>query len=87
MDAGKLHAARLPGDQAEKLHHYFGEDLQQMLLELGFTWISSKYPAHESGEPMQEPSEAVYADIVRAQAEDVVIARPRLRQQRMMLGQ
>jgi peptidoglycan/xylan/chitin deacetylase (PgdA/CDA1 family) len=45
------------------------EDLQQMLLELGFTWVSSKYPAHESGDPMQEPSEAVYTDIVRAQAE------------------
>ena len=45
------------------------EDLQQMLLDLGFTWVSSKYPAHESGEPMQEPSADVYADIVRAQAE------------------
>ena len=45
------------------------EDLQQMLLDLGFTWISSKYPPHATGEPMQEPSEDVYADIVRAQAE------------------
>lgn len=45
------------------------EDLQQMLLDLGFTWVSSKYPAYDSGEPMQEPSEAVYADIVRAQAD------------------
>ena len=45
------------------------EDLQQMLLDLGFDWISSKYPSHKSGEPMQEPTGDVYADIVRAQAE------------------
>jgi peptidoglycan/xylan/chitin deacetylase (PgdA/CDA1 family) len=45
------------------------EDIQQMLLDLGFTWVSSKYPAHKAGEPMQEPGEEVYADIVRAQAE------------------
>jgi peptidoglycan/xylan/chitin deacetylase (PgdA/CDA1 family) len=45
------------------------EDIQQMLLDLGFTWVSSKYPAHKAGEPMQEPREDVYADIVRAQAE------------------
>jgi peptidoglycan/xylan/chitin deacetylase (PgdA/CDA1 family) len=43
------------------------EDIQQMLLDLGFTWVSSKYPAHKAGEPMQEPGEDVYADIVRAQ--------------------
>src|SRR5581483_4148440 len=40
-------------------------DLQRLLLELGFTWISSKYPAH----PMspQEPSQAVLDGIVQAQ--------------------
>ncbi len=43
------------------------EDLQQMLLDQGFAWVSSKYPAHQTGEPMQEPGDAVYADIVRAQ--------------------
>ncbi|MCA9078037.1 MAG: polysaccharide deacetylase family protein [Planctomycetaceae bacterium] len=45
------------------------EDIQQMLLDLGYTWASCKYPKHEYGEPMQEPSPEVYADIVRAQAE------------------
>jgi peptidoglycan/xylan/chitin deacetylase (PgdA/CDA1 family) len=43
------------------------EDLQQMLLDRGFAWVSSKYPAHQAGEPMQAPGDAVYADIVRAQ--------------------
>ncbi len=41
--------------------------LQQMLLEQGFTWVSSKYPSHGSGEPKREPTEAVYAEIVARQ--------------------
>jgi peptidoglycan/xylan/chitin deacetylase (PgdA/CDA1 family) len=44
-------------------------DLQRMLLDLGFRWVSSKYPPHQSGKPGVEPDAAVYADIVRAQAE------------------
>jgi peptidoglycan/xylan/chitin deacetylase (PgdA/CDA1 family) len=44
-------------------------DVQQLLLEAGFTWASCKYPRHISGEPMQEPGPEVYADIVRAQAD------------------
>jgi len=43
------------------------EDIQQMLLDLGFTWCSAKYPKHEIGEPMQEPTAEVYASIVEAQ--------------------
>jgi hypothetical protein len=43
-------------------------DVQQMLLELGFTWVSSVYPPHDLRLPMQEPSEAVYAAIVATQA-------------------
>jgi peptidoglycan/xylan/chitin deacetylase (PgdA/CDA1 family) len=43
-------------------------DLQKMLLRQGFTWVSSLYPAHQSGTPKQPPGEAVYADILRAQA-------------------
>lgn len=43
------------------------EDLQQLLLDQGFTWISSKYPAHRAGQPGQEPSAEDYGDIVRAQ--------------------
>lgn len=44
-------------------------DIQAMLLRQGFTWVSSKYPRHEAGTPKQEPSEAVYTDIVRAQSD------------------
>lgn len=43
-------------------------DLQKMLLRQGFTWVSSLYPAHTCGVPKQQPGDAVYADIVRAQA-------------------
>jgi len=42
-------------------------DLQQMLLDLGFDWVSSQYPAHLRGEPKQEPAPEVYASIVQAQ--------------------
>jgi peptidoglycan/xylan/chitin deacetylase (PgdA/CDA1 family) len=43
-------------------------DIQRMLLDLGFPWVSSLYPAHQFGQPMQEPSAEVYADIVAQQA-------------------
>jgi peptidoglycan/xylan/chitin deacetylase (PgdA/CDA1 family) len=44
-------------------------DLQKMLLDLGFTWVSSKYPGHQTGRPKEVPTEEVFADIVRAQKE------------------
>ena len=44
-------------------------DLQKMFVDLGFSWISSKYPRHLSGKPMQEPPEDVYRSIVQAQRE------------------
>jgi peptidoglycan/xylan/chitin deacetylase (PgdA/CDA1 family) len=52
------------------------EDLQRMLLELGFTWVSSKYPGHKigptnqqrQGEAPAEPSDDVIRSIVEAQA-------------------
>ena len=44
-------------------------DVQQLLLDAGFTWASCKYPRHQSGEEKQEPAPDVYADIVRAQAD------------------
>ena len=43
------------------------EDIQQLLQEAGFHWISSKYPGHANSEPMLEPSAEVYADIVAKQ--------------------
>lgn len=42
------------------------EDLQRMLLDLGFKWVSSLYPAHSNTEAKQEPTEAVYDSIVQA---------------------
>ena len=39
-----------------------------MLLKQGFTWVSSLYPAHTCGKPKEQPGDAVYADIVQAQA-------------------
>lgn len=44
------------------------EDLQQMLLDLGFRWVSSVYPAHANTDPQKEPTEDVYNSIVEAQA-------------------
>jgi peptidoglycan/xylan/chitin deacetylase (PgdA/CDA1 family) len=43
-------------------------DLQTMLLELGYQWVSSKYPAHPNGKPGEAPDAAVFEGIVRAQA-------------------
>jgi peptidoglycan/xylan/chitin deacetylase (PgdA/CDA1 family) len=43
-------------------------DLQQMLLDQGFTWVSSKYPAHPLGPSGMEPSSKVLDAIVKAQA-------------------
>jgi peptidoglycan/xylan/chitin deacetylase (PgdA/CDA1 family) len=42
-------------------------DLQKMLLDLGFPWISSRYPAHPAGKPKEEPTPDVYEAIVKAQ--------------------
>jgi hypothetical protein len=43
-------------------------DLREMLRGQGFTWVSSLYPQHATGEPQREPGAAVYESIVRAQA-------------------
>jgi peptidoglycan/xylan/chitin deacetylase (PgdA/CDA1 family) len=45
------------------------EDVQKMLLELGFKWVSSKYPGHQLGPALQEPSEEVIQSITAAQKE------------------
>jgi len=42
------------------------EDLQQMLLDEGFTWVSSKYPQHEYGIAKQPPTTKVLDSIVEA---------------------
>jgi peptidoglycan/xylan/chitin deacetylase (PgdA/CDA1 family) len=47
------------------------EDVQQMLLDLGFDWISAKYPAHPGVEDLhgtgKPPSQEAYDNIVAAQ--------------------
>lgn len=57
---------RTPGGFADGL--VGRDDLQKMLLELGFTWVSSKYPAHAVSEAGKEPTQAIYDSIVAAQA-------------------
>jgi hypothetical protein len=42
-------------------------DVRKWLIELGFTWVSSKYPSHPMGEPLKEPTEDVIKGIVAAQ--------------------
>jgi peptidoglycan/xylan/chitin deacetylase (PgdA/CDA1 family) len=56
---------RTPGGFAHGLQGR--EDVQRMLLDLGFTWVSSKYPAHPSGQPGAAPTPDVLESIVRAQ--------------------
>jgi hypothetical protein len=56
---------RTPGGFRDGLKNR--EDLQKMLLKQGFPWVSSLYPAHTCGKPKEEPTDAVYADIVKAQ--------------------
>ncbi len=41
-------------------------DVRKWLIDLGFTWVSSKYPAHPNSKPMTEPSDDVLKGIVAA---------------------
>jgi Polysaccharide deacetylase len=55
---------RTPGGFAKGLADR--PDVQRMLLELGFTWVSSVYPPHKMSDPKQEPTAEVYDSIVAA---------------------
>ena len=61
---------RTPGGFAEGLAGR--EDLQRMLLELGFTWVSSKYVGPKIGPAGEEPGSAVISGV----AEAVALAQP-----------
>ncbi|MEC7566907.1 MAG: polysaccharide deacetylase family protein [Planctomycetota bacterium] len=61
----KQNGFRTPGGFYKALDER--EDLQKLLLDLGFDWISCKYPAHKSERTDSGVSAEVYADIVRAQ--------------------
>jgi peptidoglycan/xylan/chitin deacetylase (PgdA/CDA1 family) len=60
---------RTPGGFADGLAGR--EDLQQMLLDLGFSWVSSKYPAHADIEDLhgtgRSPSKQAVDNILAAQ--------------------
>lgn len=59
---------RTPGGFADGLTPT--PDVQQMFLDLGFKWISCKYPAHLYNETSDAaPTQKVFDDIVRAQKE------------------
>ena len=58
---------RTPGGFADGLIDR--PDVRKMLLDLGFTWISSRYPAHLVGEVGKEPTAEVFASIRKAQAD------------------
>lgn len=45
------------------------EDVQQMLLRLGYRWVSAKYPAHLAAREGQPPTEEVFDSILAAQRE------------------
>ncbi|MCA9072033.1 MAG: polysaccharide deacetylase family protein [Planctomycetaceae bacterium] len=44
------------------------EDVQKMLLDEGFSWVSSLYPEHDNTQPKQRPNAEVYASIRQSQA-------------------
>jgi peptidoglycan/xylan/chitin deacetylase (PgdA/CDA1 family) len=58
---------RTPGGFADGLADR--PDVRRMLSDLGFKWVSSKYPAHPLGDTGKEPPPSVYDGIVKAQAE------------------
>jgi peptidoglycan/xylan/chitin deacetylase (PgdA/CDA1 family) len=56
---------RAPGGFADGLTNR--PDIQTILLEAGFSWVSTKYPAHPNSQPGFEPSDEVLEGIVKAQ--------------------
>jgi hypothetical protein len=56
---------RTPGGFADGLADR--PDVRRWLADLGFTWVSSKYPAHPMTEPGREPTDELYRAIVAAQ--------------------
>ncbi len=56
---------RAPGGFADGLSDR--PDVREMLKRQGFTWVSSRYPAHAYGLPGAAPTEQVMADILKHQ--------------------
>ena len=66
LDLQRPDGFRTPGGFQTGLHGR--EDLQQMLLKMGYTYVSSVYPAHANTKPDVRPDEAVFQSIVESQA-------------------
>jgi peptidoglycan/xylan/chitin deacetylase (PgdA/CDA1 family) len=62
---GEAVGFRTPGGFADGLRDR--PDLQRMLRDLGFRWVSSLYPAHAHSPPGRAPGPAVFDSIVAAQ--------------------
>jgi peptidoglycan/xylan/chitin deacetylase (PgdA/CDA1 family) len=56
---------RTPGGFADGLADR--ADVRRMLVDLGFSWVSSKYPAHPHGKAGEEPNAKILDGIVAAQ--------------------
>jgi hypothetical protein len=56
---------RTPGGFADGLNGR--ADVQQMMLDLGFRWVSCKYPAHPYGNPGEAATKEVLDGLVQAQ--------------------
>jgi hypothetical protein len=57
---------RAPGGFADGLTNR--PDVQKMLLEMGFSWVSTKYPAHPNSEPGKAQGTEIFDGIVKSQA-------------------
>ncbi len=66
---------RTPGGFANGLSDR--PDLQQLLRDLGFSWVSSKYPARRMNTPPAVPGREVFDSLLQAQAAAQPFAYPR----------
>jgi hypothetical protein len=57
---------RAPGGFADGLANR--PDIQKILLDAGFSWVSTKYPAHPNSVPGTQPTSEIFSGIVNAQA-------------------
>ena len=57
---------RTPGGFHDGLHDT--PDIQRLLLDLGFEWVSATYPAHPNSKPGEAPTKEIFQGIVKAQA-------------------
>jgi peptidoglycan/xylan/chitin deacetylase (PgdA/CDA1 family) len=61
----KPNGFRTPGGFAGGLREF--PQVRAMLLDLGYSWVSSLYPAHPNTQPLQQPDDAMLDQIAQAQ--------------------